>query len=76
MSIANRCKREDINLQNPNLKRYIARVTGSAYGAYSGRLDSSTYGGGTSVSWRLSWVRVDVKVYPKKSSVGSMGRVI
>ena len=35
-------KRKKKNLQNPNLKRYIASVTGSAYGVYSGRLDSST----------------------------------
>ena len=29
-------------LQNPNLRRYIASVTGLAYGVHSGRLDSLT----------------------------------
>ena len=68
---------EKKNLQNPNLKRYMARVTGSgAWSEYSGRgmADSSAYAGGTSArlcvrsSWRLSCVR---KVEPKKSSKGS-----
>lgn len=74
-------KRKGGNVQNPNLKRYMASVIGSgACSVYAGTSDSSTYGGGTSEmlmrieSWRLSRVRGDEeKVYPKSSSVGLMG---
>jgi hypothetical protein len=66
------------NVQKPNLKRYLARVGGSgAFLAYGGRFASSaTYAGGGCwvslrlCSCRLSCVREEEKVYPKKSSVG------
>lgn len=54
----------------------MARVTGSLEcSVYSG---ASTYGGGATAdsaaemrrSWRLSLVRDDARVYPKKSSIG------
>ena len=62
--------------QNPNLKRYIASVTGSACSAYTGSVSASPYGGGGASemrrSWRLSCVGDDDDVCPKKSSMGSV----
>jgi hypothetical protein len=58
--------------RKPNLKRYMARVTGSAARrAYSG---ASTYGGGASGAERLSYVREEVRASPKKSSTGLVVR--
>jgi hypothetical protein len=64
-----------MDARNPNLNRYMARVTGSrACSVYSG---ASRYGGGARDSatemrrsWRLSCVRDDVRADPKKSSTG------